>query len=94
MTATTVRTGPTTSCNSAIGKNAFVKKDRLARIAYTYLPGNLCGVRCASCGKRAASAPHKLQSRKDRHHGNRRLQFIRGHASREQAAKHNPRNPT
>ena len=92
MTATTPWTGLATSFNSAIGKNSFVKKDRLARIVYTYLPGDLYGVRCASSYQRAASAPHKLQSRKDRHHGNRRLQFIRGHPSREQAAEHNPGN--
>jgi hypothetical protein len=57
MTATTPWTGLATSFNSAIGKNSFVKKDRLARIVYTYLPGDLCGVRCVSCGKSAGSVP-------------------------------------
>jgi hypothetical protein len=94
MRETTVRTALEISLDRATGKSSFVKKYRLARIAYTYLSGDLCCVRCASCYQRATSTPHQLQSSKDSYHGNRRLQLIRGDPARQQAAKHNPRNAT
>jgi len=71
------------SFDSATGNSSFAKKGWLARMAYTCLSGDLCRVRGSSCGERAASSPHKLQSSKDSHHGHGRFQLVRGNSWRQ-----------
>jgi hypothetical protein len=74
--------GATTSFDNATGRNVFVKKGWLARMADTCLSADLRRVRRASCNERAAPSPHELQSRKDSHHGNSRLQLVRRNSPR------------
>ena|SRR5467141_732008 len=93
MTERKTANGVAASFDTTIRGNSLTKSDWLARMSGTCLRSDLRGVRCASGGsERAASAPHQLQSRKDRDHGDHGLQLVGGNFAREQASRDNSRN--
>ncbi len=91
MTERKTANGVAASFDTAIRGNSFTKSEWLARMSGTCLRSDLRGVRCSSDGsERAASAPHQLQSRKDRDHGDHGLQLVGGNFACEQASRDKP----
>jgi len=83
--------GIAASLDNAMRGNSLTKSGWLAPMSHPCLRSDLRGVRCSSDGsERAASAPHQLQSRKDRDHGDHGLQLVGGNFACEQASRDKP----
>src|ERR1700733_4843229 len=93
-TVCTATSGTAAPLDNSIRKTFFAKYGRLSRMNRSCFRSDLRGIRRAFCRQRPASAPYKLQSRENSHHGNRHFQFVRRNFPRQQASQHYSRNAT